>query len=161
LNKPTCRVMNEGPNATICHQGSSANTEVKATGKLAKAVGAFGSREFVVKAEGDEATAVVVAEHGYVEASGKMSRAFAIGGGTVTVSQKGQSGLAASLGDKGTAMADEKGCILISYWVNSEERYRVAVGYVGENGILPNVRYKVNEAGQLEPAEMGYGKNYG
>jgi hypothetical protein len=40
-------------------------------------------------------------------------------------------------------MANEKGCILAAWWDESDERPRVAVGYVGENGIKPETLYRV------------------
>jgi len=49
-------------------------------------------------------------------------------------------------GYKGTATAGYRGTIQIRW--HDGDRYRTAVGYVGENGILPNVAYRV-ESGVL------------
>ena len=49
----------------------------------------------------------------------------------------------ATVGDDGTAKAGEMGRISILYW--DGHRCREVIGYVGENGIEPNVAYNLNE----------------
>lgn len=51
----------------------------------------------------------------------------------------------ATAGARGTATAGEKGTIAIRYWCQKKERYRVAVGEVGEDGIEPNTAYVVDD----------------
>ena len=46
----------------------------------------------------------------------------------------------------------ENGVIVLPYYDGI--RARVAVGYVGENGIEPNVEYKVNNNGIFEKVNM-------
>ena len=58
--------------------------------------------------------------------------------GTATAGNYGT----ASAGINGTAIAGDNGILNIKYW---NGRYRVATAYVGENGILPNVKYKLNK----------------
>jgi len=62
--------------------------------------------------------------------------------GTATAGDYGT----ATAGYKGTATAGDSGTIQIRW--HDGDRYRTAVGYVGENGILPNVAYRV-ESGVL------------
>ena len=57
--------------------------------------------------------------------------------GTATAGYRGT----ATAGDCGTATAGYRGTIQIRWWDGN--RSRTAVGYVGENGILPNVAYRV------------------
>ena len=51
-----------------------------------------------------------------------------------------------------TARVGENGVIVLPYYDGI--RMRVAVGYVGENGIEPNVEYKVNNNGIFEKVNM-------
>ena len=57
----------------------------------------------------------------------------------------------ATAGDGGTATAGERGILSLRWWDWS--RYRIATFYVGENGVLPNVKYRVDEKGQIVKAE--------
>ena len=52
----------------------------------------------------------------------------------------------AEAGYNGSALAGERGVILIEWYDRSTSRYRLAVGCVGENGIEPNVAYTVDGA---------------
>ena len=58
----------------------------------------------------------------------------------------------ASAGDGGTASAGDEGTLVIKYW--DGDRYRLAVGYVGEDGIKPNTPYRV-ENGRLVEVKAG------
>ena len=49
----------------------------------------------------------------------------------------------ATAGDAGTATAGDAGLVAIRWWDDAAERCRLAVGYVGEDGIEPNVSYVV------------------
>jgi hypothetical protein len=69
-------------------------------------------------------------------------------GGTATAGDSGT----ATAGDSGTATAGDRGTIVIRWWDGN--RYRLAVGYVGEDGIEPNQLYRV-EAGKLMKVEEG------
>jgi hypothetical protein len=46
-----------------------------------------------------------------------------------------------------TASAGELGCIVLTRWVESEKRFRVSVGYVGEDGIEAGKGYRLNGSG--------------
>ncbi len=67
--------------------------------------------------------------------------------GTATAGHRGT----ATAGYSGTATAGDRGSVCVRYWDKKAERYRLAVGYVGENGIEANTPYRV-EAGQLVKA---------
>ncbi|HGM5647945.1 TPA: hypothetical protein ACKPY2_000546 [Pseudomonas aeruginosa] len=60
--------------------------------------------------------------------------------GTATAGNRGT----ATAGDCGTATAGEKGEIRIRYWDEKAGRYRTVIGYIGEDGLEPNVPYKLN-----------------
>ncbi len=59
--------------------------------------------------------------------------------GTATAGTSGT----ATAGYSGTATAGELGIINVSYW--DGKRRRIVVGYIGEDGLLPNTPYKLNE----------------
>ena len=48
-----------------------------------------------------------------------------------------------------SAMAGKNGCIVLSRWVEDEKRYRVSVGYEGENGIKAGVLYELDDSGNF------------
>ena len=62
----------------------------------------------------------------------------------------GKSSIAAAIGIGSIVAAGELGCIVAAYWSAAEDRYRVVVGYVGENGIEPNTNYRLNAQHQFE-----------
>ena len=66
--------------------------------------------------------------------------------GTATAGYRGT----ATAGDRGTATAGDRGTIIISRW--DGQRTRVAIGYVGEDGIQPNTPYQLNADGEFEVA---------
>ena len=55
----------------------------------------------------------------------------------------------ATAGYGGTAKTGEIGIIVCRWWDVNKERYRLAVGYVGEDGIKANTFYRANESGKL------------
>ncbi|MBH4072677.1 hypothetical protein I5M42_13525 [Pseudomonas aeruginosa] len=79
---------------------------------------------------GDEGTAT----------AGNWGTATAGYKGTATAGYKGT----ATAGDEGTATAGEKGEIRIRYWDEKADRYRTVIGYIGEDGLEPNVPYRLN-----------------
>ena len=76
--------------------------------------------------------------------AGNRGTATAGDSGTATAGDYGT----ATAGNRGTATAGEKGEIRIRFWDSSAERYRTLIGYVGEDGIKANVRYRI-VAGKL------------
>ena len=81
---------------------------------------------------------------------GYAGTATAGDGGTATAGARGT----ATAGERGTATAGERGILSLRWWDWS--RYRIATFYVGENGVLPNVKYRVDEKGQIVMAEMSH-----
>jgi hypothetical protein len=63
--------------------------------------------------------------------------------GTSTSGDYGRS----TSGYRGTSTSGDYGTLAIRWWDGS--RYRLAVGYVGEDGIEPNVAYKLDDAGRF------------
>ena len=83
-------------------------------------------------------------------ASGDGSRLAASGyGSQLAASGESCVCVAASLGS--TARAGAGGAIALTY--HDGERYRIAVAYVGEDGIEPNVDYRVTDVGEFVKAQ--------
>jgi hypothetical protein len=61
--------------------------------------------------------------------------------GTATAGDAGT----ATAGYAGTATAGDAGLVVIWWWDDAAERCRLAVGYVGEDGIEPDVAYVVRD----------------
>ena len=78
-------------------------------------------------------------EDGNMVVAGYAGTATAGNCGTATAGNRGT----ATAGDDGTATAGNRGEIRIRYWDPKSDRYRVAVGYVGEDGIDPDTAYVV------------------
>ena len=83
-------------------------------------------------------------------ASGNRSQLAASGyGSQLAASGESCVCVAASLGS--TARAGAGGAIALTY--HDGERYRIAVAYVGEDGIEPNVDYRVTDVGEFVKAQ--------
>ena len=63
--------------------------------------------------------------------------------GTATAGEYGT----ATAGEYGTATAGNGGTVMVKY--RDGRRYRLAIGYVGEEGIEPNVPYQCDATGRL------------
>ncbi len=91
---------------------------------------------------GDDGTATAgyrgtaTAGNGGTATAGDRGTATAGIDGTATAGDYGT----ATAGNRGTATAGLQGILGIKWWDGN--RYRVAIGYVGEDGILPNVAYQ-------------------
>jgi hypothetical protein len=84
-------------------------------------------------------------------ASGDSSK-LAASGDSSKLAASGKSSIAMAAATGCSAKAGELGCIALTRWVESEKRYRVTVGYVGENGIKSDVFYKLDSDGNLVEA---------
>ena len=71
-------------------------------------------------------------------------------GGTATAGDGGT----ATAGDGGTATAGVGGTLIIKRWDAKALRYRTRAADVGEDGILPNVAYRLNDTGLFVPVEV-------
>jgi len=76
-------------------------------------------------------------------ASGYDSK-LAASGNYSQVAASGKNSIAVCVGDCGSALVGEDGCIALAYWDSINERYRLVVGYVGEDGIEAGKFYKLN-----------------
>ena len=59
----------------------------------------------------------------------------------------------ATVGNCGSATAGHGGTICIQYYDAQKDRYRIAVAYVGENGIIPNRKYTLNDSHEFVAVE--------
>jgi hypothetical protein len=84
-------------------------------------------------------------------ASGYNSN-LAASGDYSKLAASGKNSICMAAGYASTAQVGENGVIVLPYYDGI--RTRVAVGYVGENGIEPNVEYKVNNNGIFEKVNM-------
>jgi len=66
--------------------------------------------------------------------------------GTATAGDAGT----ATAGDRGTATAGSYGRLELLYWDDKASRCRKALAYVGEGGIKPNTKYKLNGSAFVE-----------
>jgi hypothetical protein len=79
--------------------------------------------------------------------AGDWGTATAGDGGTATAGDWGT----ATAGDEGTATAGDGGTLIIRWW--DGQRYRLSVGYVGENGIEANKAYRLDGQGAFVAVE--------
>jgi len=79
--------------------------------------------------------------------AGYEGTATAGDGGTATAGYGGM----ATAGDRGTATAGGGGMLQI-YHYDCNDRRRLAVAYVGENNIQPNVKYRLDASANFVPA---------
>ena len=98
--------------------------------------------------------AVVLAGRGEAATAGYKGTATAGYKGTATAGNwgtatAGESGTATA-GESGTATAGKEGVLCIKWW--DGKRYRLVVGYVGEDGIQADKYYRLDDAGKFIPA---------
>lgn len=93
--------------------------------------------------------------HDGISVSGNVGKAIS---GNCGISLSGHRGNAASgihgtsiTGVEGTARSGDYGNIIIGYYLNKEIHYKV--GHIGEDGLLPNVLYKLDDDLNFIPVE--------
>ena len=69
------------------------------------------------------------------------------------LASSGVSAIVCSAGLNCMAKAGKKGAIALASWDTKENRFRISVAYVGENGIKPDVWYRLNERGEFFEVE--------
>ena len=57
-------------------------------------------------------------------------------------------------GKKGTSTSGDGGTLVIKYWDENTGRYKLSTAYVGENGILPNTPYVLNNKGEFVKKDL-------
>jgi hypothetical protein len=72
---------------------------------------------------------------------GALGTATAGDGGAATAGDGGT----ATAGYSGTATAGDRGELRIRWYDYKADRYRLAIAYVGEDGIEPNVAYRLDD----------------
>ena len=101
-------------------------------------------------ASGDSSQLAASGDYSKLAASGYSSQ-LAASGYSSKLAASGDSSIAVAAALDCKAKAGKNGCIALAYWVNDEKRFRMAVGYVGENGIEADTWYCV-ENGKLVAA---------
>ena len=66
--------------------------------------------------------------------------------GTATAGDRGT----ATAGDSGTATAGDRGVLIITYYDNKKSSYKRKIALVGDNGIKPNVKYRLNDKAEFQ-----------
>ena len=82
--------------------------------------------------------------------SGRYGRSTSGDYGQSTSGDKGQS----TSGNGGTATAGHGGILVLLHYDREKNRPRVKVAYVGEDGIEPNVLYKLDDNGEFVKAKL-------
>jgi len=83
-------------------------------------------------------------------ASSGDSSTAASSGDSSTAAAKGKNTIAMAAGHGCAVSAGENGCFATAYWDEKAKRYRILVGYVGEDGIEPETDYRI-EKGKFVP----------
>ena len=126
-----------GDNSQLAASGNGSRLAASGNGSQLAASG-YDSR---LAASGYRSKLAASGDDSQLAASGDRSQLAASGENCVCV--------AASPGS--TARAGAGGAIALTY--HDGKRYRIAVAYVGENGIEPNVDYRVTDAGEFVKAQ--------
>jgi hypothetical protein len=110
-----------------------------------------GNRGTATVGNGGTATAgnrgTATAGYGGTATAGNGGTATAGNGGTATAGDEGT----ATASNRGTAAAGNGGMLQI-YYYDRNVRRRIATSYVGENNILPNVKYRLDGNAKFVPA---------
>jgi len=102
-------------------------------------------------ASGDYSKLAASGDYSQLAASGYYSQ-LAASGDYSKLAASGNLSIAMSAGINSTASVGKLGCIVLTRWVESERRYRVSVGYVGEGGIKADTAYKLDDNGNFVEA---------
>jgi hypothetical protein len=105
-------------------------------------------------ASGDYSQLAASGDSSKLAASGYSSR-LAASGYSSQLAASGKKSIAVSAAVDCTAKVGEDGCIALAWWDEANNRYRMAVGYVGEDGIEPDIEYCVRD-GKLAKAGDPY-----
>ena len=97
-------------------------------------------------ASGDASKLAASGYASQLAASGDSSQ-LAASGHCSQLAASGDSSIVVSAAPGCVASAGEHGTIVLTRWVESEQRYRVSVGYVGEDGLKANIAYKLDDDG--------------
>ena len=126
---------------------SGDSSKLAASGDYSKLAASGHSSQLA--ASGDSSQLAASGHSSKLAASGDYSQ-LAASGDSSKLAALGKSSIVAGIADSCDLAVGELGCIIATYWKQTENRYRVVVGYVGENGIKPNTRYKLNDRHEFE-----------
>ena len=101
-------------------------------------------------ASGNDSQLAASGDYSQLAASGDRSQLAASGYGS-QLAASGENCVCVAASPGSTARAGAGGAIALTY--HDGKRYRIAVAYVGENGIEPNVDYRVTDAGEFVKAQ--------
>ena len=102
----------------------------------------------------DEAVAYILANCAEAKGAGCIYAHVTVGDqenatvghrGTATAGESGT----ATAGYRGTATAGDYGELRIAWWDKKSQRYRTKICYIGEDGLKPNVAYRLDENQQF------------
>jgi hypothetical protein len=99
-------------------------------------------------ASGDYSKLAASGYYSQLAASGDYSK-LAASGDYSQLAASGKSSIAIAAATSCTAKVGELGCIVLTRWVEAEKRYRVSVGYVGEDGIKADTFYELDDDGKF------------
>ena len=123
----------------LCKGAFALKPDAAASGYGSKlAASGYGSK---LAASGEDSKLAASGEDSQLAASGNGSKLAASGNGSVCM----------SAGCGAAVRAGEGGAIALTY--HDGARYRIAVAYVGEGGIEPNVDYRVTDDGEFVRAQ--------
>jgi hypothetical protein len=104
--------------------------------------------DYGVAVVGYRGTATATAGDRGIATAGNGGTASAGDRGTASAGYRGTAsagnGGTASAGIHGTVSASDQGRLSLLWWDHTNYRYREEIAYVGENGIEPNVKYKLD-----------------
>ena len=80
---------------------------------------------------------------------GRPKQTAASSGNSSTATAKGKGTIAMVAGIAGKASAGANGCFALAWYDSKAKRNRIAIGYVGEDGIKADTLYAVNSNGEL------------
>ena len=132
-----------GDSSKLAASGNS--SQLAASGYYSKLAASGNSSQLA--ASGDSSKLAASGDSSQLAASGNSSQ-LAASGDSSKLAASGYSSIAAISGTNGKAMAGENGTIVLTRWVGSEKRYRVSVGYVGEN-IEADTWYSLDDSGNF------------
>jgi hypothetical protein len=139
----SARVANSGDSARVANSGTSAR--VANSGDSARVANSGDSAR--VANSGDSAQVANSGDSARVANSGTYAR-VANSGTYARLESTGKNSVIVSSGKDATASGVE-GCAIALTWWTKAGRPRIAVAYVGKDGIKPNTFYKVNASGKF------------
>ena len=121
---------------------SGTNSQLAASGNNSQ-LAASGTNSQLA-ASGNNSQLAASGNNSQLAASGDFSRVVT-SGYYCRLSASGKGSIVMCAGDANTVSAGENGTIVLSKWNNIAKRHEVRVGYIGENGLKPNVAYELDQ----------------